>query len=156
MVIGEAMFGQFRRKSTNSERGARISPDKLVAEAETMLAGRLALSPLVNKYGTGWACINTLAHADWDALAVIANGARVGGGRAWESALVFLADELMSTACDPAGLLQVQRKHLIPLELDLLRSGGPLTASKLVDLVRPELARARDPRRGNAGLPPVR
>jgi hypothetical protein len=94
-----------------------------------------------------WARINELAHADWDHLAGVADRTESTRRSAWDGAIRFLAAELLSAAASPAGLLQLQRSGLIPLELDMLTGGPTLaTPTELVQVVRHQLAKARSRR----------
>jgi hypothetical protein len=86
-----------------------------------------------------------LAHTSWDQLNQLAERPARQGGGSWEGATSFLASEVRSYAATAAGLLKLQRKGLIPLELDVLagRRPPPDTPLELVATVRGEIDRLR-------------
>jgi hypothetical protein len=130
------------------ERAIRSEVRDLVAEAEAMLAGRLLERPGWNDTELGWVCLSTLAHCEFARLTELAAGVVRCRQQDWDAALRFLASDLLALAGTRAALAAVQRAHLVPLELDLM-TGASLLSSPigLVDLVRPELAKAASRRR---------
>jgi hypothetical protein len=127
------------------ERVLQVGAGYVLEEAAAILNGRM-----VHRYGPGetvpsWARINELAHADWDDLTHLCDPTAPTSRSAWDGAARYLAAELVSAAGSPAGLRELQRSSLVPLELDMLADRGPTAATptELVQLVRHELARDR-------------
>jgi hypothetical protein len=119
----------------------------VVGEAIAILEGTSKDSTVAGWRPRPRVCINVLAHSSWDQLNQLAAGpARPGGS--WESATSFLATEMCAAAATPAGLLDLQREGLIPLELNVLagRTSPPDTPVELVAAVRAELDRLRHTR----------
>jgi hypothetical protein len=134
------------------ERGGRErhcpSATRLVADAEAFLNGDYAAQ--LRRLGAevpGWAQLNLLAHGDLQIirrtrrpsattrLATFADRA----DHTWTSALRMLARELFQMVeGDPEMLSSVQRRVLVPLELELMHESD-LTAYELVQFTRAAL-----------------
>lgn len=112
--------------------------EEVVAEAQALLAGRLAACyDAKHDPVPGWAWVNCLAHASIEDLNELAEGTRIFPPSGWAGASSFLAHELI-TGRTPEGVAGFQRAALIPLELDLLAShnSSPASPSQLVRLVQ--------------------
>jgi hypothetical protein len=127
------------------ERAIQAGAGHALEEATAVLNGRM-----VHRYGPGesvpaWARINELAHADWDDLTHLCDPTTPTSRSAWDGAVRYLAAEVVSAAGSPAGLRELQRSRLIPLELDMLAARGQTAATptEFVQLVRHELSRQR-------------
>jgi hypothetical protein len=139
------------------ERALRAEAEQVVAEAEAMIGGRMLDRHPREDSPPAWVLLDTLAHGEWRYLTNLSKALAKRRGHVWDSALLFLAGEVLATAGSPAGLRDLQRTHLVPLELHMLAGGCPVltTPSGLVDAVSTELARARSRRRHpSAGPPP--
>lgn len=121
---------------------------RLISETEAFMAGELA-GRLRRQKATvpGWARLNFLAHGDLQRLRVTR---RLGLSRrstniaelteeSWGSAQLVLARELFElVGNDPCLLADVQRRVLVPLELQLMEHES-LTAFELVQFTRAAL-----------------
>lgn len=135
----------------NSERKLRLSPlgAELAAETEAFFSGgyikklQSAGDPL-----PGWAWLNCVAHGELgdvqslQTVAVAENDRQDGGEVSWESAQRLLASELLDlTDNDPVLLSRLQRRVLVPLELQMMRTEADrgLGAFELVQSFRAAL-----------------
>ncbi|HEX3540317.1 MAG TPA: hypothetical protein VHT75_07710 [Acidimicrobiales bacterium] len=133
------------------KRAMQTATENLIDGCDRFIAGCVA-ETYRGRPVPGWVWINTLTHADRETLAVLADdGWRAGNGQ-WDGAFCFLAAELLAIAPTVDELASVQRRELLPLELEVLAGQvpGPSTPCELVDLVHPLLARARS-RRAHPG-----
>ncbi len=109
-----------------SGRGWRRGGRKLVAEADAVLRGDAY--KVVADAAPGWIALNQVAHADLAALSKLAARPAVGDG--WQLAVTQLANDLVAAADgNSAEALTLQRRCLVPLELDTLTAVSP-TASR--------------------------
>ena len=131
-----------------TDRVIRDEVRHLVASAEAMLEGRLIDRYRRQETLPAWVWLNALAHSRWSRLVDIAAANRRNPRPGWDSALGFLASELLIAADSSDGLEALQRARLVPLELRLFGAApGPETPSELVHLVRREIGRDRRPPR---------
>jgi hypothetical protein len=93
----------------------------------------------------GWVVVNALAHRDWEGMEALARGDGSGPGGVRAAVMTFLAAETLAVAGSRAGLAQLQRTYLVPLELELLAEADHHARSpaEAVTAVRVQLARAR-------------
>jgi hypothetical protein len=116
----------------NSERKLRLSPlgAELAAETEAFFSGGyIKKLQSVGDPLPGWAWLNCLAHGELvdvqslQTVAVAENDGQDGGEVSWESAQRVLASELLDlTDNDPVLLSRLQRRVLVPLELQMMRT----------------------------------
>jgi hypothetical protein len=140
------VFGGGRQPTVRgeNEQAVQVGVGDVLEEAAAILNGRM-----VQRYGPGetapgWARLNELAHADWDDLTRLADPTGPTSVTAWDGAVKYLAAELISAAGSPAGLRELQRSRLIPLELNMLAlEPRAVTPTELVQVVRHELAQER-------------
>jgi hypothetical protein len=114
----------------------------LVDECTAVLEGRYAEHlRQTGSVRAPWTWLNLLAHGLLVDLEQAAAAGRQGstsvGG--WYAARAFLAGELLHAAPDPRSLVELQRRALIPLEMELL--GGQRTVRSPKQLVEEVLAR---------------
>jgi len=130
------------------ERAAQVAAGDVLDEAAALLGGRMVHRYEPGETVPGWAWVNELAHAGWDELTRLADPTGPTSGSSWEGAVEYLAAEVASAAGSPAGLRELQRSRLVPLELDLLAANDRMVATptELVQLVRYELTRQRERR----------
>jgi hypothetical protein len=138
------MFRKRRKRSGGEGDGRDAAADAVIAAAEEMLTGRLVVGTSWRDRDA-WTCVNTLGHASWETLSSLAAAGPRPRAHPWDRVLVFLAAELLATAGAPSRLERVQRRELIPLELELLAGDAPatLTPSRLAELVRARLAQTQ-------------
>jgi len=120
----------------------------MVRDCEAFLAGQYVDRAEHASGGLpAWAWLNLLAHGSHDEL--VEARARLGAveadewrDRRWRNAQGYLAGELLD-ACDgePAALRSLQRRVLIPLELDLTSSVSRLDPGGLAKAVLQALER---------------
>ena len=137
----EAVDRQFERASS-----------RLISETEAFMAGEFAgRLRRLNAAVPGWARLNFLAHGDLQRLRLTRRLALAGRSRtladlteeSWASAQRLLARELMElVGHDPRLLADVQRRVLVPLELQLMEHES-LTAFELVQFTRAALQSSR-------------
>jgi len=128
--------------------------EDMVEEARATVTGGLLERHADRDDLPGWVVVNALAHGDWAALARLAAGEVPGRDRLRAATVTFLAGETLVVAGSPAGLAELQRGYLLPLELGLLHVGSSaLPPSAAVRAVRGQLARARARQRRQAGTP---
>jgi hypothetical protein len=120
--------------------GRAPSAAAIVAEATAIVEGRASDVAPDNWSPPPWAWINRLAHSSWDDINLMAES-RWRAMRVWEGATTLLAYEMRTYAGSPDALLRLQRRALIPLELDVLNGQvrAPDTPLELVRLVRQEM-----------------
>ena len=137
-IEGAAVVGRQRQPLFRLLRSTRVAA--VLVEATAIVEGTVSDLPTQGGPAPAWAWLNKLAHADWGQLADLAETPARRNGR-WAAASAFLAGELRSYAQTAEGLLRLQRRDLIPLELRLLdgRTPRPVTPLELVVLVRAEM-----------------
>jgi len=106
------------------QRGGRASKHEGIAEVEAFPSGHYVRYLVDNKRPVpAWAWLNELAHGSHDditALTVSEPRRALWNTNAWEGAVAFLAQELVSQAPRRGRTLsELQRSTLIPLELEL-------------------------------------
>ncbi|HVM63592.1 MAG TPA: hypothetical protein VMU14_01935 [Acidimicrobiales bacterium] len=148
------MFRKRRKRSDGDARRRDAGTEAMLAAVEEMLTGRLVLGQSWRERDA-WTCVNALGHADWDTLRAFAAEGPRRPAQPWDTVLAFLAAELLSTAKEPSRLEQVQRRELIPLELELLAGDVPATVSpaRLAEVVQARLAHTRGSHPGGGGPP---
>jgi hypothetical protein len=141
--------------SRREERAIRCEAQDILAEAQAMLNGRALMRPWWYHQRLGWVTVNTLAHADWTTLSHAAEGGLCSRDWQWDSALKFLAAELLAAVGSLEDLGEVQRAQLIPLELGVLAGTppAPRTPSDLVTLILPRIELAAGRRHPSTGPP---
>jgi len=117
----------------------------VVADAVATVTGRHLTGRWPTDPAPGWTWLNTLAHAETAHLSALADDLAAAQRSGWDGAMMFLANEVVSMAADSEELIALQRRVLIPLELDVLGGAVPAPASPaaLVALVRARLDGAR-------------
>jgi hypothetical protein len=119
-----------------------------IDEAERLLSGRLLDSRDVWRSELpAWRIVATLGHASRAELRRLEASLGRRDPDSWRGAVAFLAGETLSVAPDEEGLIRVQRRVLIPLELSLLGGEGPPPTNPLaiIDIVRRALNTPRFP-----------
>ncbi len=107
------------------ERAVRRQAAELTAGCEALVAGRAYEHiAATGREVPAWAWLNVLAHGTRRELADVRSGKRwevgLGCRREWRAALAFLANEILEKAGpDPAKLVALQSRVLVPLELSL-------------------------------------
>src|SRR5579871_708963 len=91
--------------------------EAVVAEAQATVTGHLLERHAESQDLPPWVLVNTLAHGDWQSLSRLAEGAVPGHDRLRAATVTFLAAETLNAGATPAGLVDVQRAYLVPLEL---------------------------------------
>lgn len=118
----------------------------LIREAERVLDGRTLESFIARRERVpAWSLIALLAHATRPELIRLSHPAVAPDPVGWSGTVARLAAELVSTAWDEESLIRIQRRSLIPLELDML--GGlmvpPSCPTDLYDMVSGAVALPR-------------
>jgi hypothetical protein len=121
---------------------------RLISETEAFMAGEFAgRLRRLNATVPGWARLNLLAHGDLQGLRLTRRLALAGRATTladlteelWGSAQRVLARELIElVGSDPRLLADVQRRVLVPLELQLMQYES-FTAFELVQFTRAAL-----------------
>jgi hypothetical protein len=132
---GEMMWRRGRDKD-------KIQIEEVIAEAENLLSGRT-----LEMYGLRgprvWSLLASLAHSDRDQLRVLSGTQTFSHPGSFDATLAYLAGELLAMARTGPELVQVQRRVLIPVELQVLADDipAPTTPAQLVTLVMGALDR---------------
>ncbi len=140
------LLGRFlgRRSKPNSA-------DALCREAAAFLSGSLGAELDAPMARQPWSFVNQLAHAEVSTLQALAGSGtdanRAGWSTAWDRAVSYLAFEmLLFTDGNPDRLWELQRCHLVPIELEWIETPGMgRSLPSLVAQVRGCLGRARRP-----------
>jgi hypothetical protein len=102
----------------------RVLADELVAECEAFLAGRYAEHLEARRLRVpAWAWVNLLAHGTVGELEAARHVTADDGSPSaqWRAARAFLAREVLeAAAAADTTLADVQRRLLVPLELELM------------------------------------
>lgn len=126
-----------RRDSADVQVGPSVGE-----ECEEFLAGHLTeYLTVVGRPIPGWAWLNRVAHVRRDELILLASGGFPTDPPAWRRALACLARAVLDQGEVDGGLDEIQRRLLIPLELQLIGEpgGNTLSPSQLIDRVLTEL-----------------
>jgi hypothetical protein len=129
----------------------RTSPavaDELVAIVEGRLVEHLLSRRIVVP---AWAWLNLVAHGlEVDLVRTAEVSPRRHGRNSWAAARRFLAEEVLGAARDQGSLLDLQRRVLVPLELELMARTRRVTSPEA--LVRLVMARL-DPSPSDPPIP---
>jgi hypothetical protein len=128
----------------------------LVAECEAFLTGHYVERCLAeDRLVPSWAWLNLLAHGTESEIGACAAGDEVDpavrGRSEWQMAIAFLAQELLAeSARRGAAVADLQRRALVPLELDLVgsRTRSVMAPPAFVSEVRRVLMQGSSRRRG--------
>jgi hypothetical protein len=110
----------------------------VVREAERMLEGRTLETYIARrKRVPAWSLVALLGHGTRRDLLRLASPLAAPDPSGWSGAVAHLARELLAMTGDEPGLLRLQRRALIPLELLLLggRVSAPATPADLLRMV---------------------
>lgn len=129
-------------------RSKRPKPGGIVQEAERLLQGR-TLEAYIARHERvpAWSLIGLLAHASRSELTRLASPATRPDPDGWSGTVARLAGELLGVTFDEASLVYLQRRSLVPLELDMLGSltAPPASPADLYEMVTVSVARPRSP-----------
>lgn len=121
---------------------------RVVAEAERLLAGK-SVQDYVQRAGRApaWTLVAVLGHCSRSELERIAAPSTSPDPGGWSGAVAYLAEQMLSRSADERDLLILQRRSLIPLELDLLggRLRAPRTPAELYVLISGALEQPLSP-----------
>lgn len=120
----------------------------VVREAERMLDGRTLESYIARRERVpAWSLIALLGHASRIDLMRLSSPAAAPDPNGWSATVARLASDLLALTWDEHSLIRLQRRSLIPLELNLL--GGfvapPCTPGELRDMVTGAVERPLSP-----------
>lgn len=145
----------WRQHGNRSESHRWPVGEDLVRDCEAFLSGCL-VDQLIDRHEPvpDWVWLNVLAHGGEEEIAALAGETAAPNPaweRSWRQALELLAHEIITAECATgSSLLDLQRRVLIPLELELAEQGGqpPFGPGQLVGRVLCALNeyRARQPR----------
>jgi hypothetical protein len=131
------------RSRTGTKQGRHV-----IAEAERLLAGRTVQS-YVRGAGRApaWTLVGVLGHCSRGELERVAAPSALPDPGGWSGAVAYLAEQMLAQTTGEADLVRLQRRSLVPLELDLL--GGklrpPRTPTDLYALIIGALQRPLSP-----------
>ena len=117
-------------------------------EAQRVLTGRTVDSFIARRDRVPvWSLVALLGHATRAELARLAADAVARDPYGWSATVGRLASELLAVTWDERSLLRLQRRSLVPLELELL--GGlaapPCSPTELYEMVTGALERPLSP-----------
>lgn len=115
---------------------------EVVREAERMLAGRALETFIARRERVpAWSLVALLGHGTRRDLLRLASPLASPDPAGWSGTVARLARDLLAMTGDEAGLLRLQRRSLIPLELRLLAgsTSPPATPADLFLMVNSSL-----------------
>lgn len=118
----------------------------LIREAERVLDGRTLETYISRRERVpAWSLIALLAHASRTELMRLATPAATPDPAAWSGTVARLAADLIAMTWDESSLIRLQRRSLVPLELDMLGgdAGPPCSPVELYDIVSGAVERPR-------------
>jgi hypothetical protein len=110
----------------------------VVAEAERLLGGRTVDGYIARRQRVpAWSLVGLLAHGTRADLGRLASPAAAPDRGGWSGTVAGLAGDLLRRSRDERSLVALQRRSLIPLELDLLAGAlaPPTTPAELRQMV---------------------
>ena len=125
-----------------------VDAREVVQEAERLLGGRTLEQYIARRERVpAWSLIGLLAHATRFDLMRLGSPAAGPDPAGWSGTVARLARDLVAATSDDPGLIRLQRRGLIPLELNLL--GGlvapPATPAELYRMVAGSFDRPLSP-----------
>ena len=131
-------------------KGRRQMPGarEVIKEAERLLEGRTLEGYIARRERVpAWSLIGLLGHGSRLDLMRLASPAAHPDPVGWSGTVARLAADLLGMTWDESSLVRLQRRSLVPLELDML--GGlmspPCTPGELYEMVAVSLERPLSP-----------
>lgn len=133
-------WGKARRDAASSR--------EVVREAERLLEGRTLETFIARRERVpAWSLIALLGHGSRIDLKRLASPSAAPDPAGWSGTVARLAADLLGLTWDDPSLVRLQRRSLVPLELNML--GGlvspPCTPGELYDMVTGSLDRPLSP-----------